>query len=224
MPLYTIPAVRNEVPESPDGARCTETMPHLGLPLLIAVFAWWFSTGAILLVVRRADRTGAAAHAMTVVCCPYPCWRWGLAGLRHHRRRTGVTGVYLAFLSALAIWGWIELAFLSGVITGPERRACPPELSGWPRFTRALSTLAHHELLLLAGLALVAFAAREGGNGTALWTYTILFVARILAKLNLFFGVPRINIEFMPCPAGAPQELLPARPDHTALPGRRSPC
>jgi putative photosynthetic complex assembly protein 2 len=29
-----------------------------------------------------------------------------------------VAGVYWGFLSALAIWGWIELAFLSGVVTG----------------------------------------------------------------------------------------------------------
>jgi putative photosynthetic complex assembly protein 2 len=39
-----------------------------------------------------------------------------------------------------------------------------------------------------------------GGNHVALWTYAILFFARISAKLNLFFGVPRINLEFIPKP------------------------
>jgi putative photosynthetic complex assembly protein 2 len=28
----------------------------------------------------------------------------------------------------------------------------------------------------------------------------VLFAARILAKLNLFFGVPRINVQFLPLP------------------------
>jgi putative photosynthetic complex assembly protein 2 len=32
----------------------------------------------------------------------------------------------------------------------------------------------------------------------ALATYLILYLARIFAKLNLFFGVPRINLEFVP--------------------------
>jgi putative photosynthetic complex assembly protein 2 len=30
-----------------------------------------------------------------------------------------VLSIYIAFLSALALWGWVELAFLTGVITGP---------------------------------------------------------------------------------------------------------
>ncbi|NNE87200.1 MAG: DUF3623 family protein, partial [Silicimonas sp.] len=34
----------------------------------------------------------------------------------------------------------------------------------------------------------------------ALYTYLVLFVARISAKLNIFYGVPQINIEFLPEP------------------------
>ena len=30
------------------------------------------------------------------------------------------------------------------------------------------------------------------------WTFTVLYGARISAKLNLYFGVPRINTEFLP--------------------------
>ena len=30
------------------------------------------------------------------------------------------------------------------------------------------------------------------------WTFVILYFVRICAKLNLFFGVPRINVEFIP--------------------------
>ena len=39
-------------------------------------------------------------------------------------------------------------------------------------------------------------------NTIGLWTFVILYFARISAKLNLFFGVPRINVEFLPKPLG----------------------
>ena len=35
-------------------------------------------------------------------------------------------------------------------------------------------------------------------NMFGVWTFVILYFARICAKLNLFFGVPRINVEFVP--------------------------
>ncbi|HCJ61988.1 MAG TPA: hypothetical protein DHV49_04635, partial [Alphaproteobacteria bacterium] len=35
--------------------------------LFIALFSWWFSTGIILLAVRRADRAGGDAHMMSLI-------------------------------------------------------------------------------------------------------------------------------------------------------------
>jgi putative photosynthetic complex assembly protein 2 len=50
-------------------------------------------------------------------------------------------------------------------------------------------------LMGLVGIGAVVLGAP---NDVAFWTYLILFGARISAKLNLFFGVPRINVEFVP--------------------------
>jgi len=77
------------------------------IAILTALFAWWFATGIILLVVRRADAGKAAAHGRNV------------------------------FLSVPVL---------------------------------------------------------------ALGAAGFLFTARISAKLNLYFGVPRINTEFVPRP------------------------
>jgi putative photosynthetic complex assembly protein 2 len=60
--------------------------------------------------------------------------------------------------------------------------------------------LAYYEVLLLAGLAFIVIATTGADNTIAMCTYAILFFARISAKLNLFFGVPRINFEFLPLP------------------------
>ena len=111
-----------------------------------------------------------------------------------------VGGAYLACLSALAIWGWVEIAFLSGVIAGPNTRPLPANVSESERFIRSWGTIAYHEMLLVAALGLIAFAAWDAPNGFGLWTFIILFFARISAKLNLFFGVPRIHVEFLPKP------------------------
>ena len=166
---------------------------------LFAIFAWWFFTGLILLVVRKSDAGDAVAHGRSVVLT-VPLLALGCAGLFVSATTPSLQNVYIAFLSTLLIWGWIELAFLAGVITGPERRPCPATLTGFARFVRAFNTLAYHEILLLCAFVAVAIITIGSENLVGLWTFAILFGARISAKLNLFFGVPRINTEFVPIP------------------------
>lgn len=178
---------------------------------MIAIFIWWFSTGSILFAVRAADRAGGDAHWMTTML-GLPLLALGVAAAGYSLNMATIPGVYAGFLGALAIWGWIELAFLTGVITGPERTLCPPGLSGFARFSRAWGTVAYHEIALAIGMVGLLAAANGAENQTAVWTYLILFAARISAKLNLFFGVPRINLEF-----------IPARLDHLKSYFRRGP-
>ena len=166
---------------------------------IFAVFAWWFFTGAILLIVRKSDAGEAVAHGRAVFLS-IPLAALGFAGLIVSSAELTLQNVYISFLSVLLIWGWIELAFLSGIITGPERRDCPPGLSGMDRFTRAWNTVSHHELLLFGALLAITLLTTGAENTVGFWAYLILFVARISAKLNLYFGVPRINTEFVPQP------------------------
>jgi putative photosynthetic complex assembly protein 2 len=163
--------------------------------IIAAIFLWWFSTGVILLAVRRADRSG---FHMETVLAGLPLLLVGAWAVLASLTRADVAGVYMGFLGALAIWGWIELAFLAGIVTGPMRNDCLPGLSGRPRFFRAFATVAHHELLLTIGLLGLVLISGGAVNQMALATYLILYLARIFAKLNLFFGVPRINMEFVP--------------------------
>jgi putative photosynthetic complex assembly protein 2 len=175
---------------------------------LFALFAWWFFTGAILLIVRRADggdvnrskdAPNGVAHGRNVFLS-VPILALGVAGVVVSSAAPTLVNIYVAFVSTLLIWGWIELAFLSGVITGPERRPCPAHLTGRARFNRAWHTVSYHEVLLLFALLVLLNITNGAENTVAFWTYLILFVARISAKLNLFFGVPRINTEFVPLP------------------------
>ena len=169
------------------------------LAALVTLFTWWFSTGVILWRVRVADNGTAQDHLNSVIM-GLPLLGIGAAAGWASLTDLSSNGIYLAFVAALALWGWIELAFLSGVITGPNRRPCPPRASQSDRFWRAVGTIAWHELSLILTLAALGLASVNAANPFAFGTFALLFVARISAKLNLFLGVPRINTQFLPRP------------------------
>lgn len=174
-------------------------MDNPWIAALVALFVWWASTGAILMVVTRADRSGRGAH-LAAVLGGLPVLALGWWGLVRSLPDTSVFGAYLGFASAIAIWGWFELAFLCGVITGPNVRPCPPRVPPWERFLRAWGTIAHSEMALIASLVTIAALTGDAPNPFGLWTFVVLFFARISAKLNVYLGVPNINVEFLPAP------------------------
>jgi putative photosynthetic complex assembly protein 2 len=124
----------------------------------------------------------------------------GVGGLAAALGDDGPAGVYLAFLSALAIWGWIELAFLCGVVTGPNLAPCPPDATPRERFVSAVGAIFWHEALLVTALGAIAAASAGAENLFGLWTFLVLFAARVSAKVNLFLGVPFVNVDFLPRP------------------------
>ncbi|MEM9433365.1 MAG: putative photosynthetic complex assembly protein PuhE [Pseudomonadota bacterium] len=162
---------------------------------LLALFLWWFSTGVILVAVRVADQKHTQVQATLFAL---PILILGCLGLWLSLDQVTPAYALLAFLSAVAIWGWIEMAFLLGVITGPNRSECPEGVPGWERFIRAWGTIAYHEIALVAGLLAFGFVSFGAENSFGFWTFAVLFFARISAKLNLFLGVPQINTEFLP--------------------------
>lgn len=164
---------------------------------LVALFFWWFFTGAILIAVRHADRAGQRAPLFCTFAA-LPILGLGAWGFLASMNTLSTPAVYIAFLSALAIWGWAELAFLTGIVTGPNPHPCPSHLPEWERFIRAWGTVAYHEMLLAVLLIAIWLVEDGAANPFASLTFTTLYVARISAKLNLYFGVPRINTEFLP--------------------------
>jgi putative photosynthetic complex assembly protein 2 len=171
--------------------------PDVWIAGAVALFAWWFSTGAILLVVKRADRGGPDSHRWAVLCSLF-LLVIGVAIFVDTLGRANVSAVYAQFFAVLAIWGWIELAFLCGMITGPITKPCPSRLRPGERFLRAWGVIAYHELLLFVTCAALCFTAVGAATPYGAAIFGLLFIARVSAKLNLFLGVPRINTEFLP--------------------------
>lgn len=168
-------------------------MTDLVLPILFTVFAWWFSTGAILYLDGLDPRT-----FRTSFCCASLFALLALWGLASTSNDPSSVGTYLAFAFGLIVWGWQEMAFLMGFVTGPRRVASTPGATGLRRFTDALMVILHHELAIIAGAILIAAVTWGGENLIGLWTYLLLWVMRLSAKLNLFLGVPNFAEEFLP--------------------------
>jgi putative photosynthetic complex assembly protein 2 len=120
-----------------------------------------------------------------------------LYGLSHTAGTLSVVNAYCAFTCALLVWGWHELTFLTGWLTGPRQQPCTAA-SGWPRFSQALAAILWHELGILAGGLAIAAITWNAANQVGLWTFLVLWVMRTSAKLNLFFGVRNLSEEFLP--------------------------
>lgn len=165
---------------------------HL-LPILYTLFAWWFSTGAILYLVGLPRWTFKWTMAGATVLLGM-----SLIGLVLTSQDTRVASAYLAFTCALLVWAWQEVAFLLGYVTGSMRLPCPPDATPRRRTSLAFQTVLHHELALLA-LGVGVFAATWGSaNQTGWWTFAVLWVMRQSAKLNLFLGVRNLYESFLP--------------------------
>jgi putative photosynthetic complex assembly protein 2 len=162
-------------------------------PVLFVLLAWWASTAFILYLDALPPATFRRNFAVATLLALA-----SLFGLAEASEATGAGAAYLAFACALVCWGWLELGFLYGFLTGPRTTACDPSLLGWRRFRCALSALAFHELSLCAGGALVALVSWNAPNRVGLWTYLVLWVMRTSAKLNLFLGVRNLAEELLP--------------------------
>jgi putative photosynthetic complex assembly protein 2 len=183
-------------------------MLDFAVPVLYALLVWWLGTGIVLYVARLPTRTypmsltAGAALAMAAV-----------AVIVMTNSTASTLGAYLPFTAAIVVWGFLELSLLTGTIVGPDRNAASPAAAGWGRVSHAVTAIIHHELALVAG-GLVILAATYGApNRTALWTYIILWLMRLIAKLNLFLGVPNLH-----------DELLPERLHHLRSHFRRGPA
>ncbi len=164
-----------------------------GIPVLLTLFIWWFSTGVILYLDGLPKRTYRFSFLGTSIIAVV-----AFAGLIATRDITSITAAYIAFACAILIWGWQEMAFLMGYVTGSRHTPCPPKANDSQRFIFATQSIIYHECALIAtGLVVIAFTW-GATNQTGALTFAILWAMRLSAKLNLFLGVRNLYEKFLP--------------------------
>jgi len=168
-------------------------MAQHALAALYALFVWWLSTGIVLYLDRLPRRT----------------FRWSLLGasllllgalvaLVGQSAADGVVNAYLAFTCAVVVWGWLEMSYFMGLVTGPHKDPCPVGYSNWQRFRLAVQTSLYHELAVVGLAALIVGLTWGEPNQVGTWAFLVLWWMRWSAKLNLFFGVPNLNEDWLP--------------------------
>ena len=162
-------------------------------PIVFVLLAWWFSTGAILYLDQRPAKTYltsmVAASALAI---------GALIMLAVSSRSTTLANAYIGFSTALLIWGWQEMAFLMGFVTGSRRSVCPPNATEIQKFLYATETIIYHEFALVICVLALFAASWNQPNQVGAYTFFILWVMRLSAKLNLFFGVRNRYESFLP--------------------------
>ena len=187
-------------------------IPHAAA-VFTALFVWWFSTGAILYangLPRRARGLSVAVATAVLVA--------SLAGLYLWRNAETASGAYLAFLCAIGVWGWHELMFLTGLITGPRTTSAPPEGSGVSRFRAAAEVILYHEVALALTLVLIAGLTLGGANQVGLATFAVLWIMRLSAKFNVFLGVRNLSEDFLPAHLSYVESYFRREPINPLLP------
>lgn len=168
-------------------------MPATGLAIGYVLVLWWVSTGLILYLDGLPRRTFRWTILGATALLALGAW-----GLVASRDAATVTGAVVAFTATIAVWGWNEVLFLTGALTGSNRQRCPDGVGEGERFRLAAAAILHHELGLAASAVAVVALTWGGDNAVAAWTFAVLWTMRLSAKLNIFLGVPNVGAEFLP--------------------------
>ncbi len=170
-------------------------MWSLALPPLFTLLAWWGSTAAILWLVKLPRRTHPLVMALGTLALPLGLFAVAASA---GDGPPGAGAAYLGFCAALLVWGWQELAFLLGYVTGPHRKPCPEGAPEGQRVRLAVRAVLHHELALVLLGAVIVVLTPAGGSPMAMWTFAALWALRLSAKLNLFLGSRNPQAHLLP--------------------------
>ena len=168
-------------------------MSGLFYPALYALFAWWFSTGAVLLLDNLPRHTFRWSMLVGTGVLGVALFKLAAASAD-----VSVAGAYAAFTYAILAWAWQEMSFFMGFVTGPRRIASPPGSGTGERFRHGVAACLWHELAIIATAAVIVASAWGAPNQAGVWTFLLLWLMRTSAKLNVFLGVLNLGETFLP--------------------------
>jgi putative photosynthetic complex assembly protein 2 len=168
-------------------------MSQIAVPIFYALLIWWLSTGVILYAVGQPRQSYPISVAIAGTLLTLSLWF-----LPTVSNGSSAWDALLAFTGAIVVWGFVELTFLTGYVTGIRTTTCPTGSSGWRRMRYATEAIIYHEVALLAAGAAIATTTWNGTNRVAAATFLVLWVMRLSSKFNLFLGVRTLNEELLP--------------------------
>lgn len=162
-------------------------------PVLIVIVTWWVGTGVVLYLQQRTRQTSAV-----LVIALLATSAASLLILKLASNGFAAWQSYAGFMAAVVLWGCLELSYYTGLISGIHKQHCPENCHTARRFRLALGTSIWHEISVLAAALVVVALCWKAANPAGLYTFTVLWLMRWSAKLNLFLGVPNFNTDWFP--------------------------
>jgi putative photosynthetic complex assembly protein 2 len=183
------------------------------VPVLTALFIWWFTTGAIFyldnLPVKTFKWSMLGATALLLIA-------FGVLSATAHQ--TDTQSVYLAFAAGLVVWGWQEISLYLGFVTGIRKAHCPDNCGGLRHFWHAIEANLWHEVAILTTGAFLIYLVGGAENRFGLWTYGLLWAMNLSARLNVFLGVRNVSAAFVPAHVEFLKSFLNQRPMNLLFP------
>lgn len=188
-------------------------MATYAYPTLYALFVWWFSTGLIIWLDNLPMRTFKWSMLGGTALFAVALYRLAASG-----GDTSLAGAYAAFTYAVLVWGWHEMSFFMGYVTGPRRTACAEGCAGFRHFVHGIEACLWHELAIIATAVVIVATTWGAPNQVGTWTFLALWGMRTSAKLNFFLGVLNLSEEFLPKHLGYLKSFLRQRPMNLLFP------
>ena len=158
-----------------------------------ALFVWWFSTGVILLLDHLPRRTYRWSMLAGTAVFATALWR-----LHESASDSSLGEVYAAFTYAVLAWGWHEMSFFMGFVTGPRRTGCRDGATMGERFVDGVAACLYHEIAIVLTAVVIVATTWGQPNQVGTWTFMALWAMRQSAKLNVFLGVRNLGERFLP--------------------------
>jgi putative photosynthetic complex assembly protein 2 len=182
-------------------------------PALYGLFIWWLSTGVIVYLNNLPPRTFRWSMAAGTLVSAIALNRLGASSAV-----ATPAGAYAAFTYGVLVWGWHEMAFFMGFVTGPRRTGCARGCSGWAHFGHGVQACLDHEIAIIISAVAVVWITRGGVNQVGMWTFMVLWGMRQSSKLNVFLGVRNLNEEFLPKHLAFLKSFMRRRPMNPLFP------
>ncbi|EFO80716.1 photosynthetic complex assembly protein 2 [Oscillochloris trichoides DG-6] len=162
-------------------------------PPLAVVVLWVALTAGVMGLNQRGSRTARWGLLFSLPLLALAHWQ--LVAARHD---LSVLGAYRSFAAGMLIWAWHELAFYSGLLSGPWKRDCPSHARGARRLGYALATHLYHELACLVEIILMLVVLSDATNWVGFIVFCLSWALQHSAKLNVLLGVPWLQVDLFP--------------------------
>ena len=179
------------------------------LPLLYALFIWWFTTGLIMVVYGRSRPIVHTGFGLITACMVA-----ALVGVWLTRSQSGLWAVYAALTCGVFLWGWQVASYYLGYITGPDIDTPTSPMTFTTRFCLALKASWHHEAVVVAFALLLTALTWNQPNRWSLWIFLAVWFMHSSGKLSVFFGVRNFYIDWLPAHLHHLKPFIAKRPSN----------